>query len=95
MKEVVIVSGVRLPVGSYGGSLKDVSAIDMGAMVVKEAVNRAGIDPTVVDEVIIGQVGEVAENGFVARAVSLRAGMPKETTAYSVNRQCGSGLQSI
>ena len=66
MKEVVIVSGVRLPVGSYGGSLKDVSAIDMGAMVVKEAVNRAGIDPTVVDEVIIGQVGEVAENGFVA-----------------------------
>ena len=65
MKEVVIVSGVRLPVGSYGGSLKDVSAIDMGAMVVKEAVNRAGIDPTVVDEVIIGQVGEVAENGLL------------------------------
>ena len=48
-----------------------------------------------VDEVIIGQVGEVAENGFVARAISLKAGMPKETTAYSVNRQCGSGLQSI
>lgn len=67
----------------------------MGAMVVKEAVDRAGIDPAVVDEVIIGQVGEVAENGFVARAISLKAGMPKETTAYSVNRQCGSGLQSI
>ena len=70
-------------------------AIDMGAMVVKEAVKRAGIEPSVVDEVIIGQVGEVAENGFVARAISLKAGMPKETTAYSVNRQCGSGLQSI
>lgn len=95
MKEVVIVSGVRLPVGSYGGSLKDVSAIDMGAMVVKEAVRRAGIEPSDVDEVIIGQVGEIAENGFVARAVSLKAGMPKETTAYSVNRQCGSGLQAI
>ena len=95
MKEVVVVSGVRLPVGSYGGSLKDISAIEMGAMVVKEAVDRAGIDPAVVDEVIIGQVGEVAENGFVARAISLKAGMPKETTAYSVNRQCGSGLQSI
>lgn len=95
LKEVVVVSGVRLPVGSYGGSLKNTPAIDMGAMVVKEAVKRAGIEPVVVDEVIIGQVGEVAENGFVARAISLKAGMPKETTAYSVNRQCGSGLQSI
>lgn len=95
MREAVIVSGVRLPVGSYGGSLKDVSAIDMGAMVVKEAVKRAGIRPSDVDEVVIGQVGEVAENGFIARAVSLKAGMPKETTAYSVNRQCGSGLQAI
>ena len=95
MKDVVIVSGVRLPVGSYGGSLKDITAIDMGAMVVKEAVKRAGIQPSDVDEVVIGQVGEVAENGFIARAVSLKAAMPKETTAYSVNRQCGSGLQSI
>lgn len=95
LKEVVVVSGVRLPVGSYGGSLKDISAIDMGTMVVREAVKRAGIQPSDVDEVIIGQVGEVAENGFVARAISLKAGMPKETTAYSVNRQCGSSLQSI
>ena len=95
MKDVVVVSGVRLPVGSFGGSLKNVSAIDMGAMVVKEAVKRAGIQPSDVDEVIIGQVGEIAENGFVARAISLKAGLPKETTAYSVNRQCGSSLQSI
>lgn len=95
MKEVVIVSGVRLPVGSFGGSLKDISPIDMGAMVVSEAVKRAGIQPADVDEVIVGQVGEVAENGFIARAVSLKAGMPNETTAYSVNRQCGSSLQSI
>ena len=95
LKDVVIVSGVRLPVGSYGGSLKDISPIDMGAMVVKEAVKRAGIQPSDVDEVIIGQVGQVAECGFVARAVSLKAGMPKETTAYSVNRQCGSSLQAV
>lgn len=95
MREVVIVSGVRLPVGSFGGSLKNISAIDMGAMVVKEAVNRAGIEPAEVDEVVIGQVGEIAENGFVARAISLKAGMPKETTAYSVNRQCGSSLQAL
>lgn len=95
LKEVVIVSGVRLPVGSFGGSLKSMSAIDMGALVVAEAVKRAGIQPSDVDEVIIGQVGQVAENGFAARAIGLKAGLPKETTAYSVNRQCGSSLQSI
>lgn len=94
-KEVVIVSGVRTAVGSYGGSLKDVSAIDLGAMVVKEAVKRAGLKPEQVDEVVIGQVGQIAECGFVARAISLKADMPKETTAFSVNRQCGSGLQAI
>lgn len=95
LKDVVIVSGVRLPVGSFGGSLKDISAIDMGAMVVKEAVRRAGIQPSDVDEAIVGQVGQIAECGFVARAISLKAGLPETTTAYSVNRQCGSGLQAI
>lgn len=95
LKDVVIVSGVRTPVASFGGSLKNVAAIDLGAMVVKEAVNRAGIKPDDVDEVIVGQVGQVAECGFLGRAVSLKAGMPEKTTAYSVNRQCGSGLQAI
>ena len=95
LKEVVIVSGVRLPVGSFGGSLKDISAIDMGAMAVKEAVKRAGIEPSDVDETIVGQVGQIAECGFVARAVSLKAGLPESTCAYSVNRQCASGLQAI
>ena len=95
LKECVIVSGVRTPIASFGGSLKNMTAIDMGALVVKEAVRRAGIQPENVDEVIVGQVGQIAENGFVARAISLKAGMPEATTAYSVNRQCGSGLQSI
>lgn len=94
-KECVIVSAVRTPVGSFGGSLKGIPAIDLGAMVVKEAVRRANIPGEAVDEVIVGQVGEVAENGFVARAISLKAGLPEATTAYSVNRQCGSGLQAI
>ncbi len=94
-KEVVIVSGARLPVGSFGGSLKTVSTIDMGAMVVKEAVKRAKIDPALVDECIIGEVGEVAEDGFIARCISLKAELPESVTAYSVNRQCGSSLQSI
>ncbi len=95
LKEVVIVSGVRLPVGSYGGSLKDIPVIDMGTMVVAEAVKRAGIEPSQVDEVIVGEVGQIAQDGFVARAISLKAGLPRECTAYSVNRQCGSGLQAI
>lgn len=95
IQDVVVVSGVRLPVASFGGSLKTVSVIDLGAMVVREAVKRAGISSTAVNEVIVGQVGQIAECGFVARAISLAAGMPKETTAYSVNRQCGSGLQAI
>lgn len=95
LKEVVIVSGVRLPVGAFGGSLKDISVIDMGAMVVAEAVKRAGLDPSLVNEVIVGEVGQIAQDGFVARAISLKAGMPKECTAYSVNRQCGSSLQAI
>lgn len=95
LKEVVIVAGARTAVGSYGGSLKDMSATDMGAIVVSEAIKRAGIDPEDVDEAIIGQVGQIAEDGFVGRALSLKAGLPLETTAYSVNRQCGSGLQAI
>lgn len=95
LKECVIVSAVRTPIASFGGSLKDFKAIDLGAMVVKEAVRRANIQPSDVDEVVVGQVGQIAENGFVARAISLKAGLPEETTAYSVNRQCGSGLQAI
>lgn len=95
LKECVIVSAVRTPIASFGGSLKDFKAIDLGAMVVKEAVRRANIRPADVDEVVVGQVGQIAENGFVARAISLKAGLPEETTAYSVNRQCGSGLQAI
>lgn len=94
-EKVVIVSGARTPVGSYGGSLKDKTAIELGSLVVKEAIKRASIDPKIVDEVIVGQVGQIAENGFIARAVSLSAGLPNQTTSYSVNRQCGSGLQAI
>lgn len=67
MNDIVIVSGVRTAVGSFGGSLKDISAQDLGALVIKEAVTRAGISPEAVDEVIIGQVGQIAEDGFVGR----------------------------
>lgn len=95
LKEVVIVSGARTAIGKFGGSLKDVHAIDLAAHVVKESVKRAGLESSSVDELIVGNVGQIAENGFIGRMVSLKADLPEETTAYSVNRQCGSGMQSI
>lgn len=94
-KKIVLVSGCRTAVGNFMGGLSTVNQIDLGAVVVKEAVKRAGIEPAKVDEVIVGNVGQIAESGFIARAVSLKAGLPKETTSYSVNRQCGSGMQAI
>jgi acetyl-CoA C-acetyltransferase len=77
------------------GMLSSIDQIDLGALVVAEALKRAGIPGEKVDEVIVGNVGQIAQSGFIARAVMLKAGLPKETTAYSVNRQCGSGLQAL
>ena len=93
--EVVIVSGVRTAIGTMGGTLKEFHQHDLGGLVIQEAVKRSGIDPSLVDEVIVGNVGQIAESGFIARVCMLKAGLPLETTAYSVNRQCGSGLQAI
>lgn len=95
LKEVVIVSGARTAIGDLGGSLKDIHPTDLAGIVIKESVNRAGIDGKLVDEVIVGNVGQIAENGFIGRMCSLKAGLPLETTAYSVNRQCGSGVEAI
>jgi acetyl-CoA C-acetyltransferase len=78
-----------------GGSLKDVHQHELGGLVIKEAVRRAGIEGGLVDEVIVGNVGQIAESGFIGRVCMLNAGLPLETTAYSVNRQCGSALQAI
>jgi acetyl-CoA C-acetyltransferase len=94
-KEVVIVSGVRTAIGTMGGTLKDYHQHDLGGAVIAEAVKRAGLEGKFVDEVIVGNVGQIAESGFIARVCMLKAGLPLETTAYSVNRQCGSGLQAI
>jgi len=94
-KDVVIVSGVRTAIGTMGGTLKDFHQHDLGAAVIKEAVSRSGVEIQDIDEVIVGNVGQIAESGFIARVCMLKAGLPLETTAYSVNRQCGSGLQAI
>lgn len=93
--DIVVVSGVRTAIGTMGGSFKDVHQHDLGAAVIREAVVRAGLKPEQIDEVVVGNVGQIAESGFIARICQLRAGLPNETTSYSVNRQCGSGLQAI
>ncbi|WP_405321100.1 acetyl-CoA C-acetyltransferase [Frisingicoccus sp.] len=95
MKEVVIVSACRTPIGSFGGSLKSVSAADLGAVAVKEAVSRAGIAPEMVDEVVYGNVLQAGLGQNVARQVSIKAGLPVETTAVTINIVCGSGLKTV
>lgn len=93
--DVVIASAARAPVGKFGGSLKDLDAPELGTIVVKEAIRRAGIDPKEVEEVVFGCVGQHGLNAFLGRIVALRAGCPNETTGQTVNRLCSSGLQAI
>ncbi len=92
---VVIVDGVRSAVGTCGGSLKDVTAADVGALVVREAVRRSGVDPDAVDEVILGCVGQVSADAYIARVAAVKAGIPVRSTAQTVNRLSGSGLQAL
>lgn len=94
-ERIVIVSGARTAIGSFGGSLKDFEATDLGGIAIKAAVERAGIQPAEVDEVVMGCVGQAAENAFMARVSSIKAGIPYEATALTVNRLCSSGLQAI
>lgn len=95
MKEIVIASACRTAIGSYGGTLKGVPAADLGAAVVKEAVQRAGIKPEQVDEVIFGDVLQAGLGQNVARQVSIKAGLPIECTAMTINIVCGSGLKAV
>ena len=94
-KEVVIISGARTAIGAFGGSLKDKEVTDLGAIVIEEALKRAKVKKEDVDEVIMGCVGQVAEDAFMARRCAIKAGIPVEATAYTVNRLCSSGLQAI
>jgi acetyl-CoA C-acetyltransferase len=95
MREVVIVSGVRTAVGRFGGSLIDIPAYDLGAIVIKEAVNRAGIKPEEVDEVIFGNVLTAGLGQNPARQSAMRAGIPKEVPAVTINKLCASGLKAV
>ena len=95
MKEAVIVSGARTPVGKFGGAFKDISAPDLGATAIKAALERAGISPDMVDEVVLGNAIQSAEAGYAARLASLKSGIPYEVPTIAVNRQCSSGLEAI
>ena len=94
-REVVIVSAARTAVGSYGGTLKGVSAAELGGIVIKEAVKRAGVDPSSVDEVIFGNVLQGGLGQNVARQASMAAGLPQEVPSMTLNKVCGSGLRTV
>tara|TARA_B100000029_G_scaffold513097_2_gene611618 strand:+ start:2979 stop:4154 length:1176 start_codon:yes stop_codon:yes gene_type:complete len=95
MEDVVLVSGVRTAIGRFNGSLANTPASDLGSTVIKEAVNQAGIEPEIVDQVIMGIVGQVAEDAYLSRVATIKAGLDIETPAVNVNRLCGSGLEAI
>ncbi|MBE6054177.1 MAG: acetyl-CoA C-acetyltransferase [Clostridium sartagoforme] len=95
MREVVIASAVRTPVGAFGGALKDVSAADLGALVVKEALNRAGVKGELVEEVLMGNVIQAGLGQNIARQVVVKAGLPVEVPAMTINKVCGSGLRTV
>lgn len=95
MTEVVIVAAVRTPIGSFGGSLKDISAVDLGSLVIKNAIERAGLEPEQVDEVIMGNVLGAGLGQNVARQMSVHAGVPVTVPAFTINKVCGSGLKAV
>ena len=94
-KEIVIASACRTAIGSFGGTLKNTPAVELGATVIKEAVNRAGLKPEQVDEVIFGNVLQAGLGQNPARQAALKAGLPETSTAFTVNIVCGSGLKSV
>jgi len=95
MREAVIVSAVRTPTGKFLGGLKDFKAPDLGAMVVREAVRRAGIDPVVVDECIMGNVVSAGVGQAPARQAAIRGGLSNAVAALTINKVCGSGLKAV
>lgn len=96
MKEIVIVDGARTPMAEYNGHFSDISAIDLGVIAAKEAMQRSGFAPDEIDQVIVGNALQTSGDAiYGARHVGLKAGVPKQAPALTVNRLCGSGIQSI
>ncbi|CVK18997.1 acetyl-CoA C-acetyltransferase [Sporomusa sphaeroides] len=95
MKEVVIVSAVRTAIGNFNGSLASVAATDLGALTIKAAVEKAGINKETIDEVIFGNVLQAGLGQNPARQAAIKAGLPYETPSYTINKVCGSGLKTV
>ena len=95
MKELYVVNCCRTAIGSFGGALKNTPAPELGAIVVKEAQNRAGVKPEQVDEVMFGCILTAGLGQNVARQVSIKAGIPYSVPAYTVGMVCGSGMKSV
>jgi len=95
MQEIVIASAVRTPIGSFSGALGQMQASDLGALVIKEAIQRAGIDPEQVDEVILGNVLQGGQGQNPARQAAIKAGLKNEVPSWTLNKLCGSGLKSV
>ena len=95
MNDVVIIDGVRTPIGSFGGGLKTLPAQQLAQHAIRALVERTGIEPASVDEVILGNVGNYSDATNIARVAALLAGLPVRVPAYSVHRNCASALQAI
>ena len=95
LRDAVIVSGARTPLGSFGGAFKDVPASDLGATAIRSALEKANVNPDQVDEVFMGNVLQAEQAGYAARLAALGAGIPEEVPAIAVNRACSSGLEAI
>jgi acetyl-CoA C-acetyltransferase len=95
VREVVIVSACRTPIASFNGALKDMAVVDIGSIVMAEAVKRAGIAPELVEDVIFGCVIQAAQGQNVARQSMIKAGLSVEATAMTINKVCGSGLRAV
>src|ERR1700688_51487 len=95
LQGIYILSAVRTPIGKFGGTLASLTAADMGVVAAKAAMERAGVDPTQVDETIFGNARQAGGGPNVARQISVRSGVPQEVPAYTVNKACASGMKSI
>jgi acetyl-CoA C-acetyltransferase len=93
--DVVILSGCRTPIGTFGGAFKDVSAVELATLTVREAVRRAGVRPDQVDEVILGCILQAGIGMNPARQATIKAGLPESVPAHTVNKVCGSGLKAV
>ncbi|MCP4135489.1 MAG: acetyl-CoA C-acetyltransferase [bacterium] len=95
MRDIVIASIVRTPVGSFGGALKDKTAVELGSLVIKEALKRASVEPGQVDNVLMGHVLQASQGQNTARQALIHAGIPQEVPAMAINKVCGSGLRAV